>query len=604
MKRYLRLWAEILGLSWREKPGLTLTVLAVEIGQVAANVGIALSMRATVNELVAGHGGTAVFVAVVAATLCGLVLVLTRLHGLVGLFMAVETVGAVMEDRLTRDIAALETIEHLERSDYLDRVAMLRGAPRRIVGGMWMAVRVCFSAVQLLLTLVVLGTVSPWLTLLLVLAVAPLMFDRLGRKLESRAETDTAGAFRLQRQLFAVATDSSAGKEVRMAQVGPVVAGLQADAMGSVTAGRYTARARAAGLRILGWTVFVAGFTAALGGVVRLAESGAAAPGDVVLVVTLAISLQQTVQSAVGQLTTTMSAGVLLEPFLWIRSYLEEERRARTGDQTPPPRLVTGIRFECLSLQYFGTDKPALADIDVLLPAGAVVALVGEFGSGKSTLVKLLSKFYEPTSGSITVDGVDLRELRTEDWRSRTSAAYQDFGRYPQVTFGEAVGIGDLANLANEQALARAIGAADADALLSSLPEGMTTRLSTIYDGVELSEGQWQKTALARASMRTEPLLFMLDEPTASLDAVSEHAIFRQYMLHARQVGARTGAITLVVSHRLSTVADADMVLVLDRGRLVEQGTHSQLLASGGRYSELYQLQADAYALEPDEVSR
>lgn len=189
--------------------------------------------------------------------------------------------------------------------------------------------------------------------------------------------------------------------------------------------------------------------------------------------------------------------------------------------------------------------------------------------------------------------------MKTDAWRQRTSAAYQDFGRYPQMTFGEAVGLGDINRLDDGAALAEAIESADADGLVRRLPDGTDTRLSPVYGGIDLSEGQWQKTALARASMRSDPLLFMLDEPTASLDAPSEHAIFQRYMQRARRLALDRGAITLVVSHRLSTVAGADLVLVLDRGKLVEQGTHEQLLAAGGRYSELYSLQARAYSMRP-----
>ncbi|MFE7741652.1 ATP-binding cassette domain-containing protein [Nocardia sp. NPDC057455] len=612
MTRYLRLWGEILGISWRHAPGLTATVFLIEIGSVVGNVGLALALRSTVDALVAHHTAVAVMAAVAAATACALVLVLNRMHGLVGLFLVVEKVGVVIEDRLMRDIAYLETIEHLERSDYLDRITVLRGAPRRIVGGMWTAVRACFTILQLVLTLLLLGTVTPWLLLLLALAVVPLWCDSKGRALESRAETDTGEAFRLQQHLFELATDADAGKEIRTAQAGPVIARLQSAAMREATGGRYAARVRGALLRAVGWTVFVTGFSASLVVVTRMAGPDAATAGDVVLVVTLAVSLQQTVQAAVGQLATTMNAGSFLEPYLWLRSYLAAERKARRGHRPPPERLRTGIEFEHVGFTYSGTDKPVVEDISVLLPAGSVVALVGSFGSGKSTLVKLLGKFYEPQSGAITVDGVDLRDLKTEDWRRRISAAYQDFGRYPQMTFGEAVGLGDLAQLTDERAVAEAVATADAEGLVQSLPGGTATRLSPIYGGVELSEGQWQKTALARSGMRCDPLLFLLDEPTASLDAPSEHAIFQQYLRRARRLAARNGAITLLVSHRLSTVVDADLVLVLEGGRIVEKGSHAELLVSGGRYSRLHRLQADAYRLgshhsssaHPSEVAR
>jgi ABC-type multidrug transport system fused ATPase/permease subunit len=225
-----------------------------------------------------------------------------------------------------------------------------------------------------------------------------------------------------------------------------------------------------------------------------------------------------------------------------------------------------------------------------------VVAIVGEFGSGKTSLVKLLTKFYRPDEGRILVDGVPLSDVDTQSWRARTSAAFQDFGRF-QLRFAETVGLGDLPHLEDAERVAQAIDAADARELVNRLPDGAQTQLGTAFDGVELSEGQWQKTALARASMRQEPLLFVLDEPTASLDAPSEHAILERYMQRARALAAQTGAITVIVSHRFSTVTGADQILVLDGGRLVEHGTHDELLALGGRYAGLYGIQATAYTL-------
>jgi ABC-type multidrug transport system fused ATPase/permease subunit len=220
-----------------------------------------------------------------------------------------------------------------------------------------------------------------------------------------------------------------------------------------------------------------------------------------------------------------------------------------------------------------------------------VVAVVGEYGSGKTTLVKLLCKFYRPLAGTITVDGTDLAAIDTGAWRSGLSVAFQDFGRY-QTTIRETVLLGGLGS---PDRVAEAVRAADADGLVAGLADGLDTEVGGEFGGVELSEGQWQKTALARACMRAVPVLFVLDEPTASLDAPSEHAIFSRYMARARSIGGAAGAITIVVSHRFSTVSDADLILVMHAGRLAEAGSHADLLAAGGRYAELYRIQATAY---------
>jgi ATP-binding cassette subfamily B protein len=430
---------------------------------------------------------------------------------------------------------------------------------------------------------------------LLVLAVAPLWTDRLARKVEVRTETDTADAFRLQQHLFELVTSPGPAKEIRVARVAEEIARRQSAAWQQATTRRFAARLRGAGLRALGWCVFVTGFAFALGWLIRQAASGATSVGDVIMVVTLSTAMQQQVQNVVGQFTTAMSSSMIIEPYLWLRAYSDEQRAASAGTEAPPATLHDGICLRGLTYTYPGATSPAVSYVDVTLPAGSIVALVGEHGSGKTTLVKLLCKFYELDSGTITVDGTDLAALDTASWRRRMSAAFQDFGRYPQATFAESVGLGDVTRMADQDALAGAIRAADAERVVARLPRGSATVLSPKYGGVDLSEGQWQKAALARACMRGQPLLFVLDEPTASLDAPSEHAIFEQYMAQAREQGARAGAITLIVSHRLSTVAGADLVLVLAEGRLVEQGTHTRLLRDGGRYSQMYGLQAQAY---------
>jgi ATP-binding cassette subfamily B protein len=223
-----------------------------------------------------------------------------------------------------------------------------------------------------------------------------------------------------------------------------------------------------------------------------------------------------------------------------------------------------------------------------------VVALVGENGAGKTTLVKLLCRMYEPTEGRILVDGVDLAEIEVGAWRRRLSAAFQDFARL-ELAAGEAVGVGDLARLDDAGAVRSALDRAGAIDLLPALPQGAETQLGVRWDGgVELSTGQWQKLALGRALMREEPLVVFFDEPTASLDALAEHALFERYARAARAGGAR-GAVTVLVSHRFSTVRSADLILVMEDGGVTGLGHHDQLVVGEGLYAQLYSLQARAY---------
>jgi ATP-binding cassette subfamily B protein len=259
-----------------------------------------------------------------------------------------------------------------------------------------------------------------------------------------------------------------------------------------------------------------------------------------------------------------------------------------------PSRLHQGITLDHVSFAYPGTDRVVLDDVSLTLPAGAVVAIVGENGAGKTSLVKLLAKLYAPTSGAIFVDGQPLGRMPAADWRARLAGAFQDFFRF-EFRARQSVGIGDVPRLDDHPAVDTAIGRAGADDVIDRLGQGLETQLGPTWpDGVEVSFGQWQKLALARGFMRDEPLLLVLDEPTAALDAETEHALFERYAAGARRDGDG-GRITVLVSHRFSTVRMADLIVVLDGARLVEVGTHEDLLARGGQYAELYGIQAAAY---------
>jgi ATP-binding cassette subfamily B protein len=235
-----------------------------------------------------------------------------------------------------------------------------------------------------------------------------------------------------------------------------------------------------------------------------------------------------------------------------------------------------------------------LEDVSLLLPAGAVVAVVGENGAGKTTLVKLLAKMYEPSSGTILVDETPLARLKTVEWRERLAGAFQDFFRF-EFRVGHTVGLGDVPRIDDQTALASAVERAGAGDVMSRLGSGWDTQLGPTWpNGTELSFGQWQKLALARGFMRDLPLLLILDEPTAALDAETEHALFERYAAAARG-NDTSGRITILVSHRFSTVRMADLIVVLDGSRLVEVGTHEELMAKRGQYAELYSIQAAAY---------
>lgn len=256
--------------------------------------------------------------------------------------------------------------------------------------------------------------------------------------------------------------------------------------------------------------------------------------------------------------------------------------------QWVPQPLKKGLRFENVSFQYPHSRRPLLEDINLTIPAGETVALVGENGAGKTTLIKLLCRLYDPTNGRITIDGIDLRELSVIDWRQNISVVFQDYGRY-NLTVRENIGFGNIDHIDNHQDIIQAAQKSGAEGIISRLPRGYDTMLGTQFEeGEELSIGEWQKVAIARAFLRPAQLL-ILDEPTSALDAEAEYEVFEQF----RQL--IQGKTAILISHRLSTVKMVDRIFVLENGRIVETGSHQELLKLGGTYARLFSIQAKYY---------
>ena len=344
----------------------------------------------------------------------------------------------------------------------------------------------------------------------------------------------------------------------------------------------------------LGWLLYAAGLMGAIAFVVVEASHGSISLGTVLMSVSLIRRSRNQLTSAAqnsGALVNTLTTA---DRLFWLEDHAAEQA-ASAGTDPAPAALGEGIELRGVSFRYPGTERTVLDGLDLRLPAGATVAVVGENGSGKTTLVKLLLGMYRPDEGSVLVDGRDLAALDPEGWRERCTAAFQDFSRF-HLTAVESVGVAQLPEAADEAAAAQALERAGAGELAGKLPQGLATRVGTTFTGGHgLSGGQWQKLALGRALRRPDPLLVVLDEPTAALDAPSEHALFTRYASAAAEAAHRSGAITILVSHRFSTVQMADLIVFLEAGRAVESGDHASLLARGGRYAELFELQAAGY---------
>ncbi len=325
------------------------------------------------------------------------------------------------------------------------------------------------------------------------------------------------------------------------------------------------------------------------------AAEGRLTPGDVALTLGLTTALAAAAGGLAAITEQLLRAVTVADHYSWL-----DDLAARPAAETAPgPRvrvpahLGQGMRLEGVSFAYPGSERAILEDVDIELPAGRVVALVGENGAGKSTLVKLLSRLYAPSRGRILLDGVDMERFDLAEYRQRIAAGFQDFVRF-ELLAREAVGVGDPPRLQDAEAVGIALRRAGAE-FAQQLTGGLDTQLGPSWEGgVDLSGGEWQKLALARAMMRSDPLLLVFDEPTASLDPQTEQLIFDRVAAEAR-VGAVSGRVTLLVSHRFSTVRAADLIVVLDSGRVVEHGSHAELMRRDGLYAELYELQSLAY---------
>jgi ATP-binding cassette subfamily B protein len=407
---------------------------------------------------------------------------------------------------------------------------------------------------------------------------------------ERSAQERGAQTSRLARHLFTLATTAPPGKEVRVTRIGDQLVRERRAAWERWYGPIASARWASAGWHMLGWAVFGAAYVAA---VVFVASRPDATAGAVLLVLAAGSRLSAYISATVGEIG--FLRGFWLEGsrrLAWLEDYAASA--TDQADTSPPRSLVDGIRLEHVSFAYPGTTRRVLDDVTLDIPAGSVVALVGENGVGKTTLVKLLCRLYAPDEGRILVDGIDLARMYPDEWRSRLAGAFQDFFRF-ELRARHTVGLGDMPRLDDQPAVVTALDRAGASDVVDRLPAKLDTQLGVTWpEGVEVSFGQWQKLALARGFMRDRPLVLVLDEPTAALDAETEHALFDRYSAAARS-DAPDGRITILVSHRFSTVRMADYIVVLDGARLVEAGTHEALMAKGGQYAELYGIQAAAY---------
>jgi ATP-binding cassette subfamily B protein len=581
-----------LDLVWTTSPALTLTLGILTLVAGILPAAIAYVGQLIVDSVVTAMASTspdtkrvlslvvmeAIIVVFVAASQRGISACQSLLRALLGQRVNVM----ILEKALTLQLS------HFEDSEFYDKMTQARreasSRPLSLVNRTFGLVQ---NAISLSSYAALLFVFSPWAVVILIGAGLPSFFA------EAKFSGDAFKLFRwrspdtrMQMYLESVIAREDGVKEVKLFQLGPRLLQRYRDIFN-----KLFIKDRSLTLRRDAW-----GF--ALGLLSTAAFYGAYAwivistiNNEITLgAMTMYLVLFRQGQSAVAAILSSISG--MYEDNLYLSNlyeYLEYPVMARQGELKHGTDPSRGLEFKNVSFAYPGSNSKALDDVSLQIRPGESLALVGENGSGKTTLIKLLTRLYEPTEGHIFLDGVELQDWDVEALRQRIGVIFQDFGRY-QFSVGENIGAGDVRHIDDAVRWAKAAETGMAAPFIEDMPEGYETQLGRWFKGGrELSGGQWQKIALSRAFMRSDADILVLDEPTAAMDAPSEAAIFDHFRSQSHN------KMTILISHRFSTVRAADQIIVIHDGKIVERGNHESLLALGGQYASLFKLQAKGY---------
>jgi ATP-binding cassette subfamily B protein len=579
-------------LVWRSSRAMTLALAVLTLVGALVPLGVAYAGKRIVDAVVSrSREATLHWVLVelaLVAVLAGVQRGLGLLRNLLGARLGIDINVTILEKALALDLS------YFEDPEFYDKLTRARReASSRPISLITESFGLLQSVITLLGYAALLVRFSPWTVLALFAATVPatmaeMRFSKLVFKIRNWRSPESRRLMYLE---YVLANDEHA-KEVKLFGLGPLFLERYrklSEEFYEQDRRLYVRRAKwTQALSLVGTSTFYGAYAV----MALFAAAGRLTLGDMTLYVLAFRQGQQAFQSALSAI------GGMYEHNLYMSNLWDYLHVADSAARLPSPTPALlpgaagaerGIVLENVGFHYPGKDAWALRHIDLTIPPGESLALVGENGAGKTTLVKLLTRLYEPTEGRIVLDGRELREWDVGDLRRRFGVLFQDFNQY-QLRVRENVGLGSVDHMGEEPRIERAVEQGGATEIVRSLPGGLDAPLGRWFqDGTELSGGQWQKIALARAFMREEADILVLDEPTASLDAEAEHAVFERFRTLAR------GRTTIVISHRFPTVRMARTIVVLDKGRIVERGSHEELLVRKGKYARMFELQAEGY---------
>jgi ATP-binding cassette, subfamily B, bacterial len=586
-------------LVWKSSPVATSVLAALTLVSAVLPLGIAYAGKGIVDSVVATSGArTMRWVIIELAIVAGQALTqrgLGFVRSLLGARLGVDINVAILEKALTLEL------RHFEDGRFYDSLTKARReASFRPVSVVTEGFQLVQNSLTLIGYLALILRYSAWAALALFVASVPaalveMYFSRSAFRLRNWRSPESRQLNYLE---YVLANDGHV-KEVKLFGLGPTLLGRYRSLAEKIYREDQVLAGKRAGWALVLSLIGTGAFYACYAGMALAAATAKITLGNMTLYLVAFRQGQQAFQSVLG------AVGGIYEDTLYMSNLFEylsipvTSEAPKPAPEYPSTTGEEGIRFDDVGFRYPAAPaangngategKWALRHVSFFVPRGQSVALVGQNGAGKTTLIKLLTRLYDPSEGRVLIDGVDLRDWDAAKLRARVAVIFQDFNEY-QLDVRENVGVGSLPHLTEQERIARAAQRGGADEVIKGLTEGFATKLGKwAHDGVELSGGQWQKIALARAFMREEADILVLDEPTAALDAEAEHAIFERFRTLA------AGRTTFLISHRFSTVRMADRILVIEGGQILEDGSHRDLVAAGKRYAHLFSLQAQGY---------